>query len=178
VKIILGVAATAAAIVLCSCSSSSRPAHTSAPRPSPYAPATGADAALIAAHITGCSAVHAGDVGKGGPDLSSTATCTIDGHVLIIDSFATASGPNDVPQLVGKVQTYYAYGTTGWLAFLASADGAAHTQLQMQITNDAAGLLDQSLNGEPAPTDLDAQRQVATTVATALGGALGHAGTA
>ncbi len=151
------------------------------PRPSStasttYAPTIGADAAIIASHITGCTGAQAGDVGKGTPDLSSTATCTLDGHLLIVDSFATPSGPGDVPALVGKVETYYAYGSTGWLTFLASPAGPAKTQLQMQITNDAGGLLDQSLNGAPTLVDVDAQRQAASAVVAALGGTLAHVG--
>lgn len=166
-------------LVGCSSPSSSKTSGAKSPSASPsqYKPTAGADAALIAGHIPGCTAVSSGNVGKGGPDLTSTASCTLSGHTLIIDSFMSNAGLANLRELLKGTETYYATGTTGWLVFLADQGATPDTTtLQMQLTNDAGGLTRQSLDhNTPTPSSLDAQQQLTTTVAHALNGTVVHA---
>ena len=107
--------------------------------------------------------------------MTSTASCTLDGHLVIIDSFTSSSRFADMPALTKGTETYYAQGS-GWLAFLADRGQTAdETTLQMQLTNDAGGLVSQALNSSaPPPSSLDAQKQIVQVIATALGGTVGH----
>lgn len=130
------------------------------------------NAAAIAEHIPGCAGVASGDIGKGGPSMSSTATCTLSGHLVILDSWADSSGATLTP---GLTATYYAHGT-GWTAFLADQGATADTTtLQMQLTGDAGGLVKQSLDASAPPhASLDAQRTLSARIARALGGQPAH----
>lgn len=80
--------------------------------------------------------------------MLSAASCTLDRHLVIVDTWQTGQ---DVisPQLTPDTTVYYAHGT-GWTAFLAEQGTTAATStLQMQLTNDAGGLLAQSTSGNP-----------------------------
>jgi hypothetical protein len=172
------VALAAAVMLVAGCSSAGGPAsHSSTPTvpaaPS-YSPEVGADAALIAGHIPGCSGVESGSVGAGGPSMTSSATCTLQGHLVILDGFAS---PDDasISDSLTKDEYYFAYGGS-WLAFLAGQGAtAAQTVLQMQMTNDAAGLLRYATdNSTPPRASLDAQQQLSGVIAKALDGRVGH----
>lgn len=178
-------ALVAACGLLAACSSSGHSKESTSSTPSvpsasvssstAYLPATGDDAALIAEHIAGCTGVHAGDAGGGSKTgLRSTATCTLDGHLLIVDSFATT--PEADISIVAGTTTTYAHGDA-WDVFLADQGQTADTTtLQMQITNDAAGLLEQSTGqtDTPVPADADAQQTILTKVVADLQGQLLH----
>jgi|SRR5664279_389562 len=107
----------AAAVVLvtvagCSSTPSAKPiVSTSASSASPTAPAfstsPGQDAALIASHIPGCTGVTAGSVGGDGGSMTSTASCTLDGHVVILDSWESSTEAQLSNDLVA-LRTYYA----------------------------------------------------------------------
>lgn len=172
------VASAVGLMLLAGCSSSEAPdrTHPTSPAPSTYSPRLGDDAAIIASHIAGCAGPTTIDIGAGTKTgLSSAATCTLDGHVVIIDSFTTSGGPDDVPTLAKGTETYYAFGPGGWLAILADQGVTADkTILQMQITTDAAGLVRASLNGSPTPASLNAQRTILGMVVASIGGQLGH----
>jgi len=184
-RVVVTVAAAALVTSACSSKGPSAPRSSSSAlstsssspvAPSVYRPQPGDDAAIIATHITGCSGVLAGDIGNGGQaDMSSTATCTLDGHLVIVDSFT--QGADDIASLTSS-EIYYAVGTSGsWVAFLADQGAAAdETTLQMQLTNDASGLTQQALNGGGHPVaSLDAQQQLAAIIAKDLGGTVSHA---
>lgn len=104
--------------------------------------------------------------------MKSAATCTLGGHLVIIDSFGSPSDTDSVKALVDKTETYYAHGTGGWLAILADQGAtAATTTLQMQLTNDAGGLTKQALDHSAlAPASLDAQKTILAQVAADLHG--------
>lgn len=174
------VVAVLIAISLTGCSSSpgkrpaaSTPNSRTSSAPS-YTPSPGDDAALIAQHIVGCSGVLAGDIGGGASTaLSSTATCTLDGHLVIVDSF-NSEGAGGISSLASPGTTYATGGS--WVAFLADqGQTAATTTLQMQITNDAGGLLQQETDGTtPTPASADAQHIILKRVADDLHGTLEH----
>ncbi len=143
------IAAIAAVLALAGCSSSGSPAPKTTAAPN-YTPAIGADAALIAGHIAGCSAVTSGNIGKGGPAMKSTATCTLDGHVVILDSFDSPSDAQISDELT-QTEMFYASGGS-WLAFVADQGATAETTtLQMQLTNDAGGLIEQASSNDAEP---------------------------
>jgi hypothetical protein len=133
------------------------------------------DAGIIASHIGGCSDMTAVSIGSSSvkSDLASTASCKLAGHTVILDSWATAS---DVPSRdefhhLGDSGFYYATGS-GWTAILAD-DGAQpeETTLQMQLTGDATGLLNEARDGDKYPmASIDAQKNLLRQVAAALGG--------
>ncbi len=165
--LIVGAAAVA---LLAGCSSGGK---TAAPSTSTrvvpaYRAAVGADAAEIATHIKGCSGIRAGSVGAGGRALSSTASCTLAGHVVVIDSWTVASAAVLSAELV-DAPTWYAHGSA-WCAFLADpGQSAAKSVLQMQLTNDAAGLLDEAYH-PVRPASQPAQKSAAAVVAKDLSG--------
>lgn len=144
--------------------------------PAKYRPAPGADAAEIAGHLRGCTGPTAGNVKGGGPDLVSTATCTLEGHVVVIDSFMSAAALDDMPELSKGTEIYYASGRSGWLAFLADQGATADTTtLQEQLTGQAGTVFMEATNGDPfPPAPLVAQKALATSIAGQLGGTVGH----
>lgn len=165
----------AAGLLLAGCASSTPARHATTPARSPsFVARPGTDAAAIAGHITGCTGVAAGSVGAHPGDMSSTASCTLDGHTVIVDSWAAMGDAMISPQLKAG-PLFYAYGEA-WTAFTADQGAdAAHTTLQEQLTNDAAGLFAESTDGDRyPPASLDAQQRIAQTVAAALGGTVGH----
>lgn len=100
--------------------------------------------------------------------MKSTASCTLAGHVVIIDSWAAGTDPRLYHSLV-KVRTGYSYGDN-WTEILADPGRTpAKAVLQMQLTNDAGGLL-QAAYDRPRPASLDAQKTLSRVVARALGG--------
>jgi hypothetical protein len=170
--------AACAAIAMTGCSggkkvaaSSSSPPTTSATAAT-YTPNLGEDAASIASHIPGCTGLAAGNSG-GAAGLASTATCTLGGHLVVLDSFSEPTGSNSISTMLAgnKAPTIYADGGS-WVAFAADQGATAdQTTLQLQIKNDAGALLRESLNGDPyPPTSPDAQKVIADTVVKALGG--------
>jgi hypothetical protein len=154
----------AIALVLTGCSAS-HPA--SSPKPTTY---FGEDAAAIAGHITGCDGVKAGDVGAGAPALVSTATCTLFGHVVNVNSWADATSGDLGPLMKADAkEAFYASGT-GWTVTLGD-----DPTLQMQFENDASGLLANAMNNsKPASANLDAQKTMANAVAKSLDGDVKH----
>ena len=164
----------ATAALTAACGSGSKHSAATTSKASAFRPGAGQDAAAIATHIPGCTGVATG-TGAGG-DLSSTAHCTLAGHTVIVDSFNGV----DVSGIIGQLatsRTYFAYGATGWAAIIGDQGVAAdQTVLQMQLANDAGGLADLASSGTtPAPAPTDAQQQLATQIAAALGGKVGQA---
>ena len=126
-------------LAVAGCSSASHKASSTSPSPtrSAYRPAIGADAALIAGHIPGCSDVAAGSIGKGGDSsLSSTATCTLLGHVVIVDSFSGIADTANVPALLkdATAKTTFADGGS-WMAFTTD-QGATADETTLQDADD------------------------------------------
>jgi len=167
--------ACAAILLLAGCSSVSQvkpqaTATTSTPTPksSTY---YGETATAIAAQVKGCADVKAGDVGKGGPDMASTATCMLNGRTVTINSWATADardGVNGVLQ-ANKVEAYYAKGE-GW-----TVTATDDPDLQLQLTNDAAALIANALaHKTPAPPDILGQKASADAVVASLDGTVVH----
>jgi hypothetical protein len=169
------VAVLAAMMLLGGCSSSAggkAKATPTAPKSTAFSATVGQDAAAIAGHITGCTGVASGSIGTGGPAMSSTATCTLSAHLVIIDSWTSAADATLTP---GLTAAYYAH-SAGWTAFLADQGATADdTTLQMQLTNDAGGLLKQGIDESALPrASLDAQRTLTAQIASALGGEVGQ----
>jgi hypothetical protein len=108
--------------------------------------------------------------------MTSTATCTLDGHLVIVDAWAQEGSGKLSPGLA-TTATYYAYGPA-WTAILADPGATPEqTTLQEQLTNAAGSLLAESSSGDPYPAaSLDAQQSVAGKVAAVLGGTVGHIG--
>lgn len=131
---------------------------------------------MIAQHLPGCTGLAAGDVGRGAPAMASTASCTLEGHIVIVDSFASPAEIDGLAELSKGHEMYYASGTTGWLAFLADQGATpATTTLQEQLTNDAGALLKDSIKGDRFPAaPIAAQKTLTTLIAKQLGGAVGH----
>lgn len=172
------VALLAAVVVVAGCSSARHSGTPPGPSSSSaYMPPDGQDAAITASHIPGCTGVQSEGVGQGGNGApTSAASCTLDGHLVIVDSFAPGGGTIDAGLLSKGKQIYYASGIGGWLAFLGDpGETASTTTLQMQLTNDAGGLLHQATSGTaPTPAPLDAQQQISAIVAKDLRGAVEH----
>ncbi|MEY9950570.1 hypothetical protein [Leifsonia sp. EB34] len=152
--------------LLAGCSATAAPTpHTTAAQVS-----VGEDAAAIGRLIPGCSNVMAGDVAAGGPNLTSTATCTLDGHTVNINSWSDSSDANlDEVFQSDHVEGYYAAGAA-WTVTLGD-----DPTIQYQLTNQADKLLQSSFSGStPAPVNVSAEKQVASDAAKALGGQLRH----
>jgi hypothetical protein len=139
---------------------------TPAPTPTTY---FGQNAAAIAALVPGCSTVQAGDVGKGGPDMASTASCVLGGRTVDFYSWSSASdGPESVVA-ANKAEVYYAAGT-GWTAHVRR-DMTFHWQL----TNNAGSLIRYASEGHPTPVpDLPGEKAASEQIASALGGSVEH----
>ena len=141
---------------------------TPTPKPSTY---YGETATAIASQVTGCADIKAGDIGKGGPAMASTATCMLSGRTVTINSWITADardGVNGVLQ-ANKAEAYFAQGE-GWT--VTATDDPA---LQLQLTNDAAALLANAFAEKtPPPPDLPGQKSSAEAVVAALNGTVVH----
>ena len=155
------------ALMLAGCSggATAAPSPTATAKPTTY---YGETASALAALIPGCSDVKAGNVGKGGPGLTSTASCVLGGRTIDVNSWADATAADMVPLLKANgAELYYATGT-GWTANIRR-----DATLQMQLTNDASGLV--AAAGAPtAAADLPGEKQAATAIASALGGTVQH----
>jgi len=154
------------AIGLVGCSASSSPRAVVMHTPIPV----GEDAALIAKRIKGCEDVAAGDVARGGPLMVSTATCTIDGHNVNINSWENKDATNLDEVLANDAhETFYARGD-GWTVTLGD-----DPMLQYQLTNQADKLFQGALNGHTSwPTDPSAEQAVAKVAVASLGGTVHH----
>jgi hypothetical protein len=182
IKGIVALAMMEAAVVGCSSSgggSDSTIASSALPAAStsnpPYYADHGEDAASIASHISGCRGVRAGSVGDGRrTGMTSTASCSLAGHVVIIDSYKPGIDAT-VDDAVVRHKVYYALGGETWTAILADPGfPPSRTILQMQLTNDTRDLTRMEIGSIPVPhpATLDAQRRVLSDVAAALGGLL------
>lgn len=141
---------------------------TPTPRPTTY---YGETATAIASQVKGCSDIKAGDVGKGGPDMASTATCMLNGRTVTINSWTTADARDSVGRVLqaSKVEAYFAQGE-GW-----TVTATDDPDLQLQMTNDAAALLANGFAGKTAPPpDLPGQKASAEAVVAALDGTVVH----
>lgn len=162
-RIIVAATTAALAATLAGCSTTSGTASTPTPRTTV---AVGMSAASIAKLITGCDDVHA--VSVSGPMLSS-ATCTLDGHSVAINSWSSQADVDSVQALVkaSSEEMYWAAGKT-W-----TVTPNDDPTLQRQLTNDAGALMSNA-NQVPAQPDLDGQRTTANDVVKALGGDVVH----
>ena len=141
---------------------------TATPRPTTYYSET---ATAIASQIKGCADIKAGDVGKGGPGMASTATCMLNGRTVTINSWTTADARDGVNGVLhaNKVEAYYAQGE-GW-----TVTATDDPNLQLQMTNDAAALLANALAGKtPPPPDIPGQKASADAVVASLDGTVVH----
>lgn len=171
-KTLLGVAGAALlALALAGCgSAATEPAAASitpTPKPTTY---YGQTASAIAALVPDCSSIKAGDVGKGGPDMASTASCVLGGRTVDFYSWqASASGPKGVIT-ANKDEVYYAAGT-GWTAHIRR-----DMTMFWQLTNDAGNLIRYAYTrpSSPAP-DLPGEKLTSENIATALNGTVIHA---
>lgn len=160
------------ALALAGCGSTVQATQATSASPTPTSPPTsyyGESAAAIAARISGCEGVKAGDVAQGGPDLSSLASCTLGGRRVAVYSWSSLAAEESVVNVLNanKQELYYAQGT-GWIAFV-DADGT----LGYQLTNQAGELMKYTFahQGEThAAADLQGEKGAAATVASALGG--------
>lgn len=169
-------AAVGGALLLAGCAGggsqgSGTPSSTPAPTPKPTTYA-GETAAAIASAVPSCTQVTPGDIGAGGPKLTSTATCVIEGRTVVFNSWNTDGAAYELMPVIEKdgVEMYYASGT-GWTANVE--DGPT---LQWQLTNNASALLRASFAGKmDPPRDLPGEQEVLQKVADAFaGGTLNH----
>ena len=154
-------------LLLAGCSSV--PTAGSAPEPMPTT-YYGESAVTIASSIEGCSGVAAGNVGGGGPGLASTATCTLDGRLLYVNSWMDQPH-GDLTQILKSdgVEMYYAKGE-GW-----TVTAGSFPMLQLHVTGDQDALLKLSLDPTPGPDpDLPGQKASAESVASSLDGEVVH----
>jgi len=171
-KTLLGVAGAALlAFALAGCGTAAmEPAAASitpTPKPTTY---YGQTASAIAALVPDCGSIQAGDVGKGGPDMTSTASCVLGGRTVDFYSWlASASGPKSVIT-ANKDEVYYAAGT-GWTAHVRR-----DMTLYWQLTNDAGNLTrDAYTHPSPPAPDLPGEKLTSENIATALNGTVIHA---
>jgi hypothetical protein len=139
-----------------------------APKPTTY---FGQTASAIAALVPGCSAVQAGDVGKGGPGMASTASCVIGGRTVDFYSWRDTQASAGVADVVraNKDEVYYATGT-GWTAHVRR-----DMTFQWQLTNDASNLLKYAFEHHATPAaDLPGERSTSEQIAAVLGGSVEH----
>ena len=141
---------------------------TPTPRPTTY---YGETATAIASQVKGCSDIKAGDVGKGGPGMASTATCMLNGRTVTINSWTTADARDGVNAVLkaNKAEAYFAQGE-GWTVTATDDPG-----LQLQLANDAAALIANSFAGKATPApDLPGQKASAEAAVAALDGTVVH----
>lgn len=176
-KATLGVAGTALLVfALTGCGSAAgapnqmgTSSSTSAPKPTTY---FGQSASAIAALVPGCRTVQAGDVGKGGPDLASTASCVIGGRTVDFYSWSNAKAASGVADVLraNKDEVYYAAGT-GWTAHVRR-----DMTFQWQLTNDAGNLIRYASENHPtASADLPGEKSTSQKIVDAIGGSVEHA---
>lgn len=163
--------AAAIALALTGCSGASTASTTSS---APTKPPTyfGEAASAIATQITDCKEVKTLDVADGPKSgLSSLATCTLDGRLLTVYSWADESHAAGVPEMlaVNNQEAWYASGT-GWTAIVQYDD-----TLMYQLTNQADKLLAAAWGGKSAPpADIPGQKSAADKAVTSLGGKAAH----
>ncbi|WP_206751195.1 MULTISPECIES: hypothetical protein [unclassified Cryobacterium] len=154
-------------LLLSGCSSVPTAGSSPMPMPTTY---YGENAVTIASSIEGCSGVAAGDVGGGGPGLVSTATCTLDGRLIYVNSWMDQPH-GDLTMLLKSdgAEMYYAKGE-GWTVTAGSVP-----ILQLQLTSNQDELLKLSLDATPGPDpDLPGQKASAESVTRSLGGDVVH----
>lgn len=157
-------------------SSTKSPTVSSTPQSVPSTPTTyyGETASVVASMIKGCTDVAVGDVKNGAKSgMASTATCSRIGRLVDVITWSSAEAEAGVEAVVAanKTELYYAKGL-GWT--VTTHDSGA---LQMQLTNDAAGLLEQAMGSSPPPTtavDVPGQKEMARGVVASLGGQVEH----
>jgi hypothetical protein len=171
---ISGAVGTVAVLLLLTGCGQSKPAvstvttSTPTPRPTTY---YGETATAIASQVEGCSDIKAGDVGKGGPGMASTATCMLNGRTVTINSWTTADARDGVNAVLkaNKAEAYFAQGE-GWTVTATDDPG-----LQLQLANDAAALIANSFAGKATPApDLPGQKASAEAAVAALDGTVVH----
>lgn len=160
--------ATVAVLALAGCGSGgvAKTASTPKPKPSTY---YGETATAIASQIKGCTDVAAGDVGKGGPGMASTATCMLNGRTVTINSWSTAEARDGVNAVLqaNKTEAYFAKGE-GW-----TVTATDDPNLQLQMTNDAGALMANAFAGQAtASSDLPGEKSSAAAVVASLGGSV------
>jgi hypothetical protein len=177
-KTLLGVASAAVvAFALTGCGSTvaattemGTPSSTPSPKATTY---FGETASAIAVEVPGCSAITAGDVGKGGPGMASTASCVMGGRTVDFYSWSDATSLAGVANVVraNKDEVYYAQGT-GWTAHVRR-----DMTFQWQLTNDAGNLIKYSFDHHTAPApDLPGEKVTSEQIAGALSGSVEHGG--
>jgi hypothetical protein len=173
-RTLLGVAGAAVlAFALTGCGSTAvaetvATSSTPTPKPTTY---FGETASAIAALVSGCSAITAGEVGKGGPGMASTASCVIGGRTVDFYSWRDAAALAGVANVVraNKNEVYYAQGI-GWTAHIRR-----DMNFQWQLTNDAGNLIRYASESHPSPAaDLPAEKSTSEQIAAVLGGSLEH----
>jgi hypothetical protein len=119
--------------------------------------------------IPGCGDVQAGDVGKGGPDLVSTASCVLNGRTLDVNSWsgsAAVASFENVATTNAETMTYAA--GDSW-----TVNVRRDPTLQWQVTNDAGALTKYAMEEHPTPSaDLPGEQEAAQAVVKALGGSV------
>lgn len=160
----LAVLPVLAALALTGCA-----AHQAAPtKPTTY---YGESASAIATHIKGCTNVKTGNVGHGtASGLASTASCTLAGRIIDVNSWTNATHGDLAPMMrEDKVEAYYATGK-GWT--VTTRDNPL---LQLQILNDAAGLMKAAFANEQMPAqDVPGEKTTANAVVSSLDGHVVH----
>lgn len=154
-------------LLLSGCSSTPTAESSPSPVPTTY---YGENAATIASSIEGCSEVTAGNVGGGGPGLASTATCTLDGRLVYVNSWMDQPH-GDLTQILKSdgAEMYYAKGE-GWTVTAGSVP-----ILQLQVTGNQDELQKLSMDATSGPDpDLPGQKASAESVARSLGGEVVH----
>lgn len=130
----------------------------------------GESAVTLANHIKGCHGVVRADIGAGAKaGMASSATCRLAGRKVVIDSWNDASSADMTALMAAnKTERYWAEGV-GWSAF-----DADDSQIQLQLTNDAAALLKSAFeNSQPTP-DVNGEQAAAKSVAKSLNGLVRH----
>lgn len=101
--------------------------------------------------------------------MSSAATCTLEGRQITIDSWSSASVADVAPLVKASGKEQYWASGVGWTAFETD-----DSEIQLQLTNDAAALLKAGL-AEATPTpDVAGEKTAADAVAKALDGSVHH----
>jgi hypothetical protein len=102
--------------------------------------------------------------------MTSTATCVIAGRVVNVNSYKDVSDADPISLLQeNKKEMYYAIGNA-WTVFTED-----ESLLQMQLTNDAAGLLKAGVADSTAPAaDIPGEESTAQAVVDSIGGTVEH----
>lgn len=156
-------AALVAMLALTGCSAA-------APTAKPFTTHYGESAVTIANHITGCKGVALADIRAGVQSgMASSATCTLGGRKIVVDSWKDASAA-DMANLMkaNNAEMYWASGT-GWTAFEVD-----DSQIQLQLTNDASALMKSAFDKTQPTADTSGEHEAATLVAHSLNGRVNH----